>query len=138
MGWRVRLGETDVTSLVIVIPTRDEALHIRRAIGSALALGRVVVVDSGSTDETRRLASEMGAEVVEHAWEGYAGQKNWALAHVENRFDWVLFLDADEWVPDELAAEIRRAVESSGAGFHLPRHNVFEGRILRHAWWYPD
>ncbi len=122
----------------MVIPTRDEAVHIRRAIGSALALGRVVVVDSGSTDETRRLATEMGAEVVEHAWEGYAGQKNWALAQIKNRFDWVLFLDADEWIPDELAAKIRRAVEGSEAGFHLPRRNVFEGRVLRHAWWYPD
>lgn len=124
--------------LVIVIPTRNEARHIRRAIGSVLALGRVVVVDSGSTDETPRLALEMGAEVVEHAWEGYAGQKNWALTQIERRFDWVLFLDADEWVPDELAAEIRRAVESPQAGFHLPRRNVFEGRVLRHAWWYPD
>jgi glycosyltransferase involved in cell wall biosynthesis/SAM-dependent methyltransferase/uncharacterized protein YbaR (Trm112 family) len=132
------LGKTAMTSVVVVIPTMDEALHIRRAIRSALALGRVVVVDSGSTDDTRRLASEMGAEVVEHAWEGYAGQKNWALAQIEGRFDWVLFLDADEWIPDDLAAEIRRAIESREAGFHLPRRNVFEGRVLRHAWWYPD
>jgi ubiquinone/menaquinone biosynthesis C-methylase UbiE/uncharacterized protein YbaR (Trm112 family) len=81
---------------------------------------------------------ELGAEVVEHTWEGYAAQKNWALAQVAGRADWVLFLDADEWIPDELAAEIRTAIASPVAGYHIPRRNVFEGRVLRHAWWYPD
>ena len=125
-------------NLVVVIPTLDEEIHIRRAVDSALSLGHVVVVDSGSSDDTRRIGREMGAEVLRHAWEGYAAQKNWALAQVMDKFEWVLFLDADEWISHDLSAEIRVAIESTIDGFHIPRLNVFEGRVLRHAWWYPD
>ena len=124
--------------LVVVIPTLDEEIHIARAVTSALRLGHVVVVDSGSRDATRQLAAEMGAEVVEHPWSGYAAQKNWAISQVADRFDWVLFLDADEWVTQQLADEIRTSLASSASGFHIPRRNVFEGRVLKHAWWYPD
>ena len=127
-----------MTSLVVVIPTLNEAVHLARAIGSARRLGPVVVIDCGSTDRTRELAVEMGADVVDHPWEGYSAQKNWALSRVTDRAEWVLFLDADEWIPDDLAQEIRAAIASRFAGFHLPRRNVFEGRVLRHAWWYPD
>ena len=69
---------------------------------------------------------------------GYAAQKNWAISQVPDRAEWVLFLDADEWIPAELAREIRTSLASSLAGFHLPRRNVFAGRVLRHASWYPD
>lgn len=127
-----------VANLVVVIPTLNEELHIARAVKSARQLGPVVVVDCGSTDRTQGLAIELGAEVVEHQWEGYAAQKNWALSQIAHRADWVLFMDADEWIPAELAREIRTAIASPFAGFHLPRRNVFEGRVLRHAWWYPD
>ena len=131
-------SENILPNLVVVIPTLDEELHIGRAARSAFRLGHVIVVDCGSSDGTRRLATELGTEVVQHAWAGYSAQKNWALTHIAGRFDWVLFLDADEWIPDDLAAEIRVAVGSTLDGFHLPRRNVFEGRVLRHAWWYPD
>ncbi len=127
-----------MTDLVVVIPTLNEAVHLARAVESARRLGPVIVVDCGSTDQTRELATEIGAEVVDHPWEGYAAQKNWALSQVADRADWVLFLDADEWISDELAREVRTAIASPLAGFHLPRRNVFEGRVLRHAWWYPD
>lgn len=126
------------TRLVVVIPTLDEEIHVARAVRSALRLGHVFVVDSGSSDATRRIAAELGAEVVEHQWAGYAEQKNWAIGQVADRFEWVLFLDADEWIPEELADEIRVSLASSATGFHLPRRNVFEGRVLKHAWWYPD
>ena len=127
-----------MTDLVVVIQTLNEAVHLARAVESARRLGPVIVVDCGSTDRTRDLAMEMGAEVTDHPWEGYAAQKNWALSQVADRADWVLFLDADEWIPDELAREIRTAIASPLVGFHLPRRNVFEGRLLRYAWWYPD
>ncbi len=124
--------------ITTIIPTLDEEIHVVRAVESALPLGPVVVVDSGSADGTRELAVSAGASVVEHAWEGYAAQKNWALAQVAASSDWVLFIDADEWISDQLADEIREALAPSVDGFHLPRRNLFEGRELRHAWWYPD
>lgn len=91
-------GEIGVT---VIIPTRDETLHIARCVDSARALGRVVVVDCGSVDGTREIAAAHGAEVVEHAWEGHAGQKNWALRELDLTTEWVLFLDADEYLTPE-------------------------------------
>ena len=125
--------------ITVIIPTREEAVHIGRCVASARQLGRVIVVDSGSGDATREIAARCGAEVVEHAWEGHAGQKNWALDHLDIATEWVLFLDADEYLLDGSVAEVRGAVAGEGvAGFELPRRYIFLGKELRHAWWYPD
>lgn len=125
--------------ITVIIPTKDEAKHVARCVDSARVLGRVVIVDCGSADDTRRIARAHGAEVVEHAWEGHAAQKNWALAHVGVATEWVLFLDCDEYLPPETAEAIRRAVASCAHdGYYLPRAYVFLGKQLRHAWWYPD
>lgn len=136
------MTETNSSSgagVAVLIPARDEEIHLRRAIRSVSRLGRVFVIDGGSRDRTRPVAEEEGATVVAHAWEGYAAQKNWALQHLEFEEHWVLFLDADEWVTQELAVEIDRAIERTDhSGFYIPRRNIFLGRMLRHAWWYPD
>lgn len=127
-----------MTRVVVVIPTLNEEVHIARAVKSGLRLGRVVVVDSGSTDRTKEIAAWMGAEIIEHDWEGYSAQKNWALSQVPGAADWVFFLDADEWITESLDREVREHLAANVDGFHIPRRNVFEGRVLRHAWWYPD
>lgn len=124
--------------LAIVIPTLNEALHIGRCIESAVRLGDVIVVDCGSTDGTIEIARRLGARVLEHGWEGYARQKNWALGSLTGEYEWVLFLDADEWITPHLAIEVDAAIEGEAIGYNLPRRNVFEGRPLKHAWWYPD
>jgi glycosyltransferase involved in cell wall biosynthesis len=125
--------------ITVIIPTLNEAKHIRRCVGSARGLGRVIVVDSGSSDGTQRIAREHGAEVVEHAWPGHAAQKNWALDTLAITTPWVLFLDADEYLTAAGAAAIRTAVASGRAdGYLVPRAYVFLGRRLRYAWWYPD
>ncbi len=122
-----------------IIPTLNEELHIGRAVQSAVPLGPVFVVDAGSRDHTRAIAESLGAAVHEHPWSGYADQKNWALEHLPVATPWVLFLDADEYLSPELREEIRRAVRSASCdGFYMPRQNIFLGRVLRHAWWYPD
>ncbi len=126
--------------VTVILPVLDEELHIRRAVLSTLPLGPVFVVDCGSTDRTRDIAAEVGAKVVEHDWEGYAAQKNWALTTLPLETDWVLFLDADEYLTVELRREIQAAVSAADRmdGFYIPRRNVFLGRELRHVWWYPD
>ncbi len=129
-------GESGVT---VIIPTRDEALHIARCVDSARALGRVIAVDCGSVDGTREIAAAHGAEVVEHAWEGHAGQKNWALRQLDITTEWVLFLDADEYLTAEAVEEMRASVvDADVAGFYLARRYIFLGKELKHAWWYPD
>ncbi|HZU81755.1 MAG TPA: glycosyltransferase family 2 protein [Polyangiaceae bacterium] len=128
-----------MSTLSVVISARDEAIHIARCIESARELGRVFVVDSGSADDTIEIARAHGAHVVEHPWEGYAAQKNWALRSLPIETDWVLLLDADEYLTPALRREIAAAIGSEAtAGYYLPRRNVFLGRVLRHAWWYPD
>jgi glycosyltransferase involved in cell wall biosynthesis len=127
-----------MTDVTVVIPARDEELHVARCVESATELGRVVVVDGGSRDRTRELASRHGAEVVEHFWTGYAAQKNWALDEVVTT-EWVLFLDADEYLTARARVEILAALRDAGvAGYYLPRSYVFLGKRLDHAWWYPD
>jgi glycosyltransferase involved in cell wall biosynthesis len=127
--------------LVVVIPTRDEELHIQRVIDSSKPLGApVVVVDSFSGDRTQEIARAAGATVVERAWAGYADQKNWVLDQIRDRAEWVLFLDADEYLTDALVDEIVAVRDGTTAadGCLLPRRNIFLGRMLEHAWWYPD
>ena len=65
-----------------------------------------MVVDSGSTDKTVPIARSLGAKVVEQPWLGFSGQREFALRLPELRHDWVYFVDADEWVSPQLAAEI--------------------------------
>jgi Glycosyl transferase family 2 len=129
----------ETAAITVIITTKDEELHVARCIDSARQLGRVVVVDGGSQDRTTEIAREHGAEVVEHPWSGYSEQKNWALAEVGLQTPWVLFLDADEYLTPAGRDEIRSAARAATAsGYLLPRAQVFLGRRLEHAWWYPD
>jgi glycosyltransferase involved in cell wall biosynthesis len=83
----------------------NEADRIRRCIESVQGIAdEVVLVDSGSTDPTREIANELGARVVEHPWSGYGPQKR--VAEAAAAHDWVLNLDADEWLSEEVRAEI--------------------------------
>ena len=125
--------------ITTIIPTLNEALHVERATMSALPLGPVFVVDSGSTDGTQGIAEAAGATVVDRPWLGYARQKNWALDTLPIETDWVFFLDADEWITDELAQELEQTVgQPTYPGYYVARRNIFLGRELKHAWWYPD
>jgi glycosyltransferase involved in cell wall biosynthesis len=127
-----------MTRLLVVIPARDEEIHVERCIESARDLAPVFVIDSGSEDRTAELARAAGATVVEHPWEGYAAQKNWALDNLPES-EWVLFLDADERLTPAGREEITTAIGREGtAGYYVARRFVFLGRELKHAWWYPD
>jgi glycosyltransferase involved in cell wall biosynthesis len=132
-------GTASRGEISVIIPTRDEAIHIARCVDSARGLGPVFAVDCGSIDDTREIAAAHGATVVEHPWEGHAGQKNWALAALDITTEWVLFLDADEYLTPDSVAEMRDAARRDGAaGYYLARRYIFLGQELRHAWWYPD
>jgi glycosyltransferase involved in cell wall biosynthesis len=133
------LHASRASEITVIVSARDEALHIRRCIESARELGPVFVVDSGSLDDTIEIARACGAEVVDHAWEGYAAQKNWALDNLLEKDGWVLFLDADEYLTPPLREEMLASVSGRDeVGFYVARRNIFLGRPLRHAWWYPD
>ncbi len=122
-----------------IILTRNEADHIAACIESLRFADYILVFDSFSEDDTVRLAKEAGAEVIQRAFDDYAGQRNAALKAVEGRADWVLFVDADERVTPELAAEVREVMEKPGyAGWRIPRYNYIFGKLTLGAGWYPD
>lgn len=103
--------------LGVVILTRNEARHICRCIDSVSTVAaEVLVVDSGSEDETVKLAKARGARVVEHPFVSQAQQLNWALANIEMSTTWVLRLDADEYLSDALTEELVLRLPAMSAG----------------------
>jgi glycosyltransferase involved in cell wall biosynthesis len=122
-----------------VIIARDAAHELADCLASAAFAAETIVVDSGSSDDTAAIAARSGARVIEHAWEGFGPQKNFAVG--EARHDWVLCLDADERVTPDLAAAIRALFVTGGppaAAYSIARRNRFLGRWLAHGEGYPD
>ena len=104
------MSDTSRVVVSCVVLTLNEEANIPIVLASLAPADQVVVVDSGSTDETVPTSRALGAEVLENAWPGYAEQRNWALRHSSIRHDWVLFVDADERMTPEGWAEIETFV----------------------------
>ena len=128
-----------VTKLTVTVITRNESAHIspRRSQSVAWA-DEIIVIDSGSTDDTVAIARRHATRVEVRDWPGYSAQKNYAAALASH--DWILSLDADERVTPALAAEIRALLEGEPAarGYRMPRVTYYLGRWIRSTDWYPD
>lgn len=125
----------------VLVPTLDEELNLPECLQSLSWVDEVFVVDSFSRDRTLEIACAHGANVVQHAFESYSRQKNWALDNLPFRNEWVLIVDADERVTPDLRCEIERVIDSHGAGsdgYYLNRRVIFLGTWVRHAGWYPS
>lgn len=125
----------DVTAVIL---TYNEEIHIRRCLENVrLFAKRVIVVDCYSKDRTCEIARGMGAEVVEHEWPGnQAEQFNWLIDNVEINTGWILRLDADEYLTDELIDELREKLPGMDKGvtaLSLSRARASYGRILHHG-----
>lgn len=121
----------------LAVITKNEERTIGRCLESCAGLvSDMVVVDSGSTDDTVAVAQRFGARVLTHPFDNYGAQKNRALDAVDG--DWILNLDADEWLSDALRDAIREAVEAAPAhcaALGFPRHNILCGfRTVRGGW----
>lgn len=126
-----------MTALTVIILAKNEARHIERAIASIKAVATdILVVDSGSTDDTVARATQAGARVLDHAWTNYATQFNWALDQIKGHAGWVLRLDADEIVTPHLLAEIRSGLPDV-AGITVRRSMCFMGQPVRHGGMFP-
>jgi glycosyltransferase involved in cell wall biosynthesis len=126
------------STLTVTLVTLNEEDRLRTCLETVGFADEIVVVDAGSSDKTVELARSFTDHVFIRAWEGFAGQKNWALKQAHG--DWILALDADEEVSPELGDEIRRVLGSAGGpdGYRMPRRNIFWGRWIRHGRLYPD
>jgi glycosyltransferase involved in cell wall biosynthesis len=127
-----------VPPLTATIVTRNEAANIEAALESVSWANEIVVVDSGSTDDTAAIARRYTDRVIVRDWPGYIAQKNFAAAQAGH--DWILSLDADERVTPALSGEIRAILETepAEAGFRVPRVSHYLGTWLRSTDWYPD
>ena len=128
----------------VMIIAYNEALNLPRTLRSLGGwTNKVFVVDSGSTDETTEIARSFGAEVVHHDWEGYARQKNWALENLPFESGWILILDADEVITDDLQKRLveiasKPTQEVPENGFFINRITYFLDRPIRHCGYFPN
>ena len=124
--------------VTVTIITLNESRHIAAAIDSAAWADEVLVVDSGSTDDTVAVATAKGVRVMARTWPGYVDQKNYAASVASH--DWIFSLDADERITPALAAEIQEVVRSDPRerAFRVPRVTFHLGRWIRTTDFYPD
>ncbi len=128
-------------SVSVIVPVKNEELNLAACLASVAWADEVWVVDSGSTDRTAELVRQFGARVAQFEYRGgYPKKKNWALANLPLRHEWVLLLDADERVTPELEREIRELFKQSDLadGYYVNRKLVFLGRWIKHCGWYPS
>lgn len=136
------MNMASVNTLAVVILTHNEELHIERCLRSISQVAdEVHIVDSGSTDRTVDIARSLGASVYHNPWKNYASQLNWGLENCPTQATWVMRLDCDEYLTDELAASIQRIrrgeVADTVSGFWVSRLVIFKERAIRWGGYYP-
>lgn len=122
----------------VIIITKNEAHDIRDCLASVAWADEIIVLDSGSTDDTLVIAREFTPHVYTSAdWQGFGIQKNHALAYASK--SWVLSLDADERVDVALQQEIQQVLQSPQSDvYFMPRLSSFCGQFIHHSGWRPD
>jgi hypothetical protein len=132
-----RPGKVPVT---ILIPALNEAKNLPRCLDHLTWADEVVILDSNSTDDTPKIAAAYGAKVVNFTWNGqWPKKRNWALKHCPMKHDWVLMVDADEWLMPDVEADVAAAIRSDKyVGYYINRRFIFMGRWLRHCGYYPS
>ena len=125
----------------VVVLTKDEAANLPRCLGSVAWADDVLVLDSGSSDDTCEVARRLGARVLVRPFDSFGSQRNHAMEQGGLRHEWVLHLDADEVVTPQLRQQLEAIVRAGAAApypaYRIPSKVIFMGRWLRHAGMYP-
>lgn len=127
------------TPISILITTFNEENNLIDLLPSLVWADEILIVDSFSTDQTVIVAKQMACRVVQRVYQGPADQKNWAIPQLKH--PWVLILDADERLSEELISEIKTLVLSPNTlydGFWIHRQNYFMGKKIRYSGWQGD
>ena len=123
--------------LSVIVITKNESTHIGSCLQSVSWADEIIVLDSGSEDDTVEIAKQYTSSVFITDWPGFGVQKQRALHKAQG--DWVLSIDADEVVPPELRMEIEKALQQEKFnGYNIPRISSYCGRQIRHGGWWPD
>jgi glycosyltransferase involved in cell wall biosynthesis len=125
-------------TITVIVPTLNEAENLRDCLESVRWADDVFVVDSFSTDGTLDIAAEFTDHVVQHEYVNSATQKNWAIPQATG--DWIMVVDADERVTDELRDRVLDILQNGTEfdGFSIRRMTTFFGRLIKHCGWHKD
>jgi glycosyltransferase involved in cell wall biosynthesis len=126
------------STISAVIITKNEEKILSSCLKAIKWVDEIIVVDSGSTDKTIKIAKKFAAKVYFKNWEGYAAQKNFAISKA--RSTWILNIDADEVISEDLKYEIIKTIksETDNTAFDIPFKNMFYGKCLMHGGLSPD
>jgi len=125
--------------LSVIVITKNAEKDIEKCLSSVGWTNNKIVVDSGSEDKTCEIAKKCGAKVIYQDWLGFGPQKQFAIEQAPT--DWVLCLDADEYLSKDLSNELQSLIQMNNFSYdayRIPRSNKFMGRFLRHGEGYPD
>ncbi|AWG22210.1 hypothetical protein FFWV33_12135 [Flavobacterium faecale] len=122
--------------ITVIVSVKNEELNLPSCLDKLVRFDQIIVVDSGSTDKTKEIAIAKGAEVLQFEWNGkFPKKRNWALQNATIKYDWVLFLDADEFVTDAFVDEIAiKTIDSNFNGYTIQFENFFMGKQLRYGY----
>ena len=123
----------------IIILTLNEEINIKDCIESVSWSDDIVVYDSFSSDETTKIAENMGARVIQRKFDNWASHQNWAVKNIEFKHPWVFYIDADERCTSELENEVKRLAteDDTHAAYRVRRKDFFMGKWLKRAQLYP-
>lgn len=125
---------TDVSAVLI---TQDAAEHLDRVLSALKWCAEIIIVDSGSTDETLAIADRHGARVIHQDWLGFGPQKRFAVEQA--RHDWIVSVDADEVLDaSSIAALEAMPLDDAQVGYRIARSTYIAGKRLRFGHWHPD
>lgn len=126
-----------MTKITAIIPTLNEEIHIKDVIKSVDFADEILVVDSFSSDKTLEIAKELGVRIIQREYEYSASQKNWAIPQAAN--DWILLVDADERLTEELKIEIQTLLKSGTINdyscYWIHRNSYFMGKDVKYGGW---
>ena len=127
--------------LTVIILTHNEQLHLARCLRSLTAItSNIYIVDSFSDDKTMEIAKSFGATVFQREWKNYSDQFQWGLDNCPIETDWVMRMDADEYIEPDLIAELPKVLAAANAeisGFYIRRKYFFLGQWVKHGAVYP-
>lgn len=127
-----------ISQVALIILTYNEEANIAQALDSVTSwANEIFILDSLSTDRTLEIARQYGCHIAQNKFENYAKQRNYALEHLPISSEWVLFLDADEWLPDALKQEIDAVIATSPEenGFYIKRRLIWMERWIRRGYY---
>ena len=122
--------------ITVIVPVKNEEVNLPYCLQLLGDFEQIIVVDSNSTDRTITIAEEYGAEVYQFNWDGrFPKKRNWALRNLFIRNEWVLFIDADEYITDAFRSEIQQKIKDPEVnGYWVTYRNYFMGKLLKHGY----